>query len=125
MPYILGCSYVGCIYIYKLYLFWIDPLSLCDVLLCLLYPSLFFYFLFIFIFLHFRATPAAYGSCFQTRSQKLEQQQLTYATVTAMQDLSRVCDLHHSLWQCQILNPLSKTRDQTCILMETSQVHYH
>ena len=33
-------------------------------------------------------------------------------------DPSRVCNLHHSSWQeCQILNPLSKARDQTCNLM--------
>ena len=28
----------------------------------------------------------------------------------------------HSSWQRQILNPLSETRDQTCILMDTSAV---
>ena len=37
---------------------------------------------------------------------------------TATWDPSRVCNLHHSSWQeCQILNPLSKARDQTCNLM--------
>ena len=30
--------------------------------------------------------------------------------------------LHHSLCQCQILNPLSEARDRTCILVDTSQV---
>ena len=30
-----------------------------------------------------------------------------------------------SSWQHQILNPLSKARDWTCILMDTSGVHYH
>jgi len=34
-----------------------------------------------------------------------------YTTATAMPDLSCVCDLHHSSWQCWILNPLSKGRD--------------
>ena len=33
-----------------------------------------------------------------------------YATTTATQDLSHVCDLHHSSRQHQILNPLSKAR---------------
>ena len=33
-------------------------------------------------------------------------------------------DLHHSLPQHHILNPLSKTRNRTCILMDTSQVCY-
>jgi len=40
-----------------------------------------------------------------------ELQLLGYTTATAMQDLSLVCDLHHSSWQPQILNPLSKARD--------------
>ena len=30
---------------------------------------------------------------------------------TATPDPSRVCDLHHSSGQCQILNPLSEARD--------------
>ena len=33
--------------------------------------------------------------------------------------------LHHSSQQCQILNPLSKARDQTLILMDASWFHYH
>ena len=39
------------------------------------------------------------------------------ATATAKPDLSRVCDLHHSARQRRILNQLSETRDQICILM--------
>ena len=39
--------------------------------------------------------------------------------------LSCICDLHRSSWQCYILNPLSKTKDCTCIiLIDTSRVHY-
>ena len=45
-----------------------------------------------------------------------------YATVTAMLDPSHVCDLCHSLQQCQILNPLSEARDGIHILMDTSWV---
>ena len=48
-----------------------------------------------------------------------------YNTATAMPDLSSICDLHHSSQQHQILNPLSKARDQTHILMDTSQVCNH
>ena len=48
-----------------------------------------------------------------------------YTTATATQYLSHVCDLHHSSQQCQILNPLSKARDQTRVLMDTSRVRYH
>ena len=36
-------------------------------------------------------------------------------------DPSHICNLHHSSWQCWILNLLSKARDQTQILMDTSQ----
>ena len=42
---------------------------------------------------------------------KLELQLPTYTTATATWDLSHICDLHHSSWQYQILNPLSKARD--------------
>ena len=54
-----------------------------------------------------------------------EVQLLVYATATAMPDLSCFWDLHTSSWQCRIFNPLSKAKDQTHILMDTSQVHYH
>ena len=36
-----------------------------------------------------------------------------------MWDLSHIWDIGHSLWQCQILNPLSKIRDQTSFLMNS------
>ena len=39
-----------------------------------------------------------------------------------MQDLRLICNLHRSSGQSQILNPLSKARDQTCVLMATSWV---
>ena len=42
-----------------------------------------------------------------------------YATATALPDPSHVCKLHCSLQQCRILNPLSKSRDQIRILMDT------
>ena len=45
---------------------------------------------------------------------------LAYATAMAMPDLSCIFDLHRSLQQYEILNPLSKARDQTHILIETS-----
>ena len=49
---------------------------------------------------------------------KSKQQLLAYATDTAMPDLSHICDLCCNLQQCQLLDPLSKARDQTCILMD-------
>ena len=55
---------------------------------------------------------------------KSELQLLAYATATAMPDLSYVCYLYHSLHPRQILNSLREARDQTCILMDTSQVRF-
>ena len=73
-----------------------------------------------FFFFPFRATPAAYGSS-QTRVES-ELQLPAYTTTTVTPAPSCLCDLHHSSWQRQILNPLSKARDQNHILMNTSQV---
>ena len=42
---------------------------------------------------------------------ELELKLPAYATATAMPDLSCVCDLYHSSWQCRILNPLSEAND--------------
>ena len=46
-----------------------------------------------------------------------ELQLLVYTTATVMQDLSHVCDLHHSSEQYRILSHLSEARDQTSVLM--------
>ena len=46
---------------------------------------------------------------------KCELQLLACAIATAMWVLSHDCSLQHSSWKCQILNPLSKDRDQTHI----------
>ena len=54
-----------------------------------------------------------------------ELQLWAYTTATGMQDPSHICDLHHSSQQGQILNPLSKARSHTGILMGTSWVLYH
>ena len=55
---------------------------------------------------------------------ELELQLPSYTTAAATRDPSHVCNLHHSSWQCQTLNPLSKARDWTRVLMDTSCVHY-
>ena len=56
---------------------------------------------------------------------KSELQLPAYTMATATSALSHVCDLHHSSRQLQILNLLSKAGDQTRVLMDPSQVHYH
>ena len=64
-----------------------------------------------FFFVFFRASPMAHGgsqmgynwSCSSWPPPEPQQH--------------RICDLHHSPWQCQILDPLSEARDQTCNLM--------
>ena len=50
--------------------------------------------------------------CTQMKAKLTQELQLpAYTTATVMQDSSRVCDLHHSLLQHQILNPLNEGRD--------------
>ena len=82
----------------------------------------FFSFSFLLFFLLLRTTPMAYVSS-QTRGQ-------IGATAVSLHHShsnvgSKPClTLCHSSWQCWILNPLSKPRDQTQVLMDTSQVCY-
>ena len=71
-----------------------------------------------FFFLLFRAALLTNGSS-QARVES-ELQLPAYAMVTAAQD---VCDLHHSSQQDQIPDPLSEARDQTQMLIDTSQFH--
>ena len=56
---------------------------------------------------------------------KSELQLLAYTTATAMPDLSHICELHYSSWQCGILHPLSEARDWTFVLLVTSQSCFH
>ena len=56
---------------------------------------------------------------------KMELQLPAYATATATQDLSYVFNLHHSSRQYWIFDPLSKARDWTWVLVDTSRVCYN
>ena len=47
-----------------------------------------------------------------------------YTTSTAMPDPSQVCSLHHSSWQCWILNALKEARDRTCNLMVPNLIRF-
>ena len=71
--------------------------------------SLYVY-IYIFVCLFFRAAPRL--------GVRLKLQLLAYATATAVPDLNHICDLCES----RIFNPLNEARDQTCILMDTSQI---
>ena len=70
----------------------------------------------------FKATPVAYRSS-QARS-------LIRSTVASLSHShsnarsSHICDLHHSSWQHQNLNPLIKARDRTWVLMDPSHICY-
>ena len=77
-------------------------------------PFFFFFFFFLGLYLQHMGTSRL--------GVESELQLPAFATATAMWDWSCVCDLYHSSWQCQILNPLSEARDQTHILMDASQV---
>ena len=76
-----------------------------------------------FLLFLFSATPAAYGHS-QARgligaaAAGLLHSQLAY-TMQDPQDPSCLCNLHHTLQQPRILNPLSKARNGTCILTDT------
>jgi len=63
------------------------------------------------------AAPTAYGSS-QARGQ-IRAAAEAYTTAMTIPDPSHICELHCSVSTCQILNPLSKARDQTCFLTET------
>ena len=77
-------------------------------------------FIYFFIFKIFRAASVAYvGS--QARG-RIGAAAAGLATATAMRDPSCICDLHHSSEQRRILNPLSGTRNRTCIRMDASRV---
>jgi len=79
----------------------------------------FFFFFFVFVGLHPWHTEVP------RLEVESELQLPAYTTATAMPDPSRISNLHHSSWQGQILNPLSKASDGTCVLMDASQIHFH
>ena len=81
---------------------------------------LFFYNTNCVFFFSFWATPAANAN-FQAKG-RIGAAAETYAEATAMPGSSHSCNLHHSSPKGQILNPLSKARDQTPVFMGTSWV---
>ena len=55
---------------------------------------------------------------------EFELQLLAYTIALAMQGPSCICDLDDSSRQCQMLNPLNRAGEQSCVLMDPSQVCY-
>ena len=78
--------------------------------------SFYFTILFIYLFLHFRATPTAYGD------PRLGAAGLCHSHSNA--GSSFICNLHHSSRQHQILNPMSEARDQTHNLMVPTWIRF-
>ena len=77
--------------------------------------------LLLLLFFFFMASPATYRILeIPGPGVKSELQLLAYVIATATLDPSCICNLCHGLWQHQILNPLGKGKDRTCILMETT-----
>ena len=56
---------------------------------------------------------------------RVESELLVYTTGTATPDPSSICDVHCSSRQRQIPNPLREARDQTCTLVDTSEILFH
>ena len=81
------------------------PNLITDVIDCCLFFFLFLFFHLVF----FRAVPSAYGG-YQARGLiGATAASLHYSHSNARSEPP--CDLHHSSWQCRILNPLSGARD--------------
>ena len=83
--------------------------------------SVFYFFFFFFcLFAISWAVPRVYGGS-QARGLIGAVAASLYQS-TATQDPSRICDLHHSSEQRQVVNPLSKGRDWTRNLMVPSRI---
>ena len=80
---------------------------------------------FFFFFFFFFGTPVAYGG-----SQARGWNRAVAAGLhhTTMPDPSRICNLHHSSWQYQILKPTERGQGSNLclhVLMDASQIHFH
>ena len=83
---------------------------------------LFFCFLFFcFLCFFFQAALSAYGGVPRLGVES-ELPLPAFTTATATRDPSHICLLHHTSQQPQIPDTLSKARDRTHLLMDTSQI---
>ena len=92
-----------------------------ESLLAAISVVLFIFWFFFFNFFVFSGSHLRHIEVPRLRVQS-ELQLPAYTIATIMWDQSRVCKLHHSSQQLQILSSLSKARDRTCVLMDTSWV---
>ena len=104
----LVLSYKSCLYILE-----IKPLSVASFETIFSHSVSCLFFFFVWLHLWHMEVPRL--------GVELELQLSAYTTATAVPDLSHVCDLDHSSQQCWILNPLSKARDSTCILVDAAE----
>ena len=83
-----------------------------------------FYFILFYLFYFFFLRSHLWHMEIPSLGIELEPQLPAYVMATAMLDLSHTFDLHHSSWQCRNLNPLSRARNRTRILMDPSWACY-
>ena len=88
-------------------------------------PKLFDLFIYLFVCLFGFLGPQPWHMKVPRLGVKSELQLMAYTKATAMQDPCLIYNPHHNSQQYCILSPLSEARDQTCVLMDTSQIHYH
>jgi len=74
---------------------------------------------FIIFFLFFLSPHLKQMEVFGWPGVQFKLQMAAYTIAMPMPDQSHICEIHHSLWQCWILNQLSEARDQTYNLKDT------
>ena len=98
---------------------WRLGLHLLSIYFWTFYFALFYFILFYFLFLLFRAAHTRIWKFLGWGSNR------SYSCWPIPQPQEhKICELHHSSGQRLILNPLSEARDQTCILMDNSGIHF-
>ena len=110
---------VGSLFSSNLFFSYSSPLLEGNMLCIMAMENNVFIFIF-FIFLLFRAADAAYGSS-QVRGQIRAVADSLHHSNSNTRSEPCLQPIPHS-WQCQILDPLSEARDQTSIVMDTSQI---
>ena len=82
--------------------------------------SLFFFFCFFFFFVFLGLHPPH----MEIPRLGLNRSYSCQPSSQPQQDPSLISDLHHSSQKCQIPDPLSKARDWTHVLMDSSRIHF-